>query len=192
MSPPSSAEMSTFIASRRTSSCLTSSPLIGPCRVLRKHDRDFGADARAGRTVGLAVALVLHLNLAVLLDAVHVEEAEAQTLHAVRAARVVDDREPRLPGAQLARAGRVRGSRWRRPARAGSSAVGIHDTHARRWFGRRAYRRSFRPRRIGAPSDRGVAGVFCRGTETSRPSSSSKRRSRDQPAHAGDGASVPS
>ena len=74
--------------------------------VLREHDRDFGADARAGGAVGLAVALVLHLNLAVL-DAVDVEQTEAQTLHAVGAARVVDDREPRLPAAGGGRAARL-------------------------------------------------------------------------------------
>ena len=33
--------------------------------VLREHDRHFGTDPGAGRTVGLAVALMLHLNLAV-------------------------------------------------------------------------------------------------------------------------------
>ena len=67
--------------------------------ILREHDRDFGADARAGRAIGLAVALVLDLNLAVRRHAVDVEQAEAQALHAVGAARVVDHREPGLPGA---------------------------------------------------------------------------------------------
>ena len=90
--------MSTFIASRRTSSAVHLLAVDRTVAVLREHDRHFGADARAGRAVGLAVALVLHLDLAVGRDAVDVEEAEAQALHAVGAARVVDDREPRLPG----------------------------------------------------------------------------------------------
>src|SRR6266436_3400683 len=90
--------MSTFIASRRTSSTVTSSPLIGPCR-------DFGADAGAGGAIGLAVALVLHLDLLIRGHAVHVEQTETQALHTVRAARVVNHGEPGLPR---------RGTDWRR------------------------------------------------------------------------------
>src|SRR5262249_46495705 len=64
--------------------------------ILRKHDRDFRADPRAGGAVGLAVALVLHLNLAVGGDAVHGEKAETQKLHAGGRTRVVGEREPRF------------------------------------------------------------------------------------------------
>ena len=113
-----------------------------PVAVLREHDRDFGADARAGRAVGLAVALVLHLNLAVRRDAVDVEQAEAQALHAVGAARVVDDREPRLPRCGGGR-GRVGTALDRRRQRVGGgeSSVGFaarcprparHDTSSPR------------------------------------------------------------
>jgi hypothetical protein len=64
MSPPSSAEMSTFIASRRRSSAIHLVAVDRAVAVLGEQDRHFGADARAGRAVGLAVALVLHLDLA--------------------------------------------------------------------------------------------------------------------------------
>ena len=99
--------------------------------ILREHDRHFGTDAGAGRTVGLAVALVLHLNLALGRDAVDVEEAEAQALHAVGAARVVDDREPRLPCGRGAACGCVRPAFDGGGQRRGIDALGIHDTHAR-------------------------------------------------------------
>jgi hypothetical protein len=65
--------------------------------ILGEHDGDFGADAGAGGAVGLAVVVVLHLDLVVVADAIDVEEAEAEALHAVGAARVVDDGEPGLP-----------------------------------------------------------------------------------------------
>src|SRR6185295_15603027 len=65
--------------------------------VLRKHDRDFGADPGAGRTVRLAVVLIADLNLTIRRNAVHVEQAKAEALHAIRAAAVIDHREPRLP-----------------------------------------------------------------------------------------------
>ena len=73
-----------------------------PVAVLREENRHLRADARAGRAVGLAVVVVLNLDLAALRDAVDVEEAEAQALHAVGAAVEVDDREPGLPAPRLA------------------------------------------------------------------------------------------
>ena len=93
--------MSTFIASRRTSSAWISPPWIGPWRYFGKQDRHLGADPRARGAVGLAVVVVLDLDLAGLRDAVDVEEAEAQALHAVGAAVEVDDRKPRFPLARL-------------------------------------------------------------------------------------------
>src|SRR5688572_17098164 len=98
MSPPSRALMSTFIASRFMSSARTSSPLIGAALYFGKRIATSGAHARARGAVGLAVAGLLDADLA-LGGAVHVEQAEAQALHAVRAAVVVDHREPRLPPA---------------------------------------------------------------------------------------------
>ena len=92
-----SAEMSTFIDSRWRSSSRTTSPLIGPALVLGKQDRRFRADPRARRAVRLAVVLLLHRDLLGAIDAVDVEQAEGQALHAVGAAVVVDHREPRLP-----------------------------------------------------------------------------------------------
>jgi hypothetical protein len=57
MSPPSSDEMSTFMLSRRTSSALTTSPLIGPCRYFGKRM------ATSGQTREQAGQSVLHLAL---------------------------------------------------------------------------------------------------------------------------------
>ena len=71
--------------------------------VFGEHDGGFGADARAGGAVGFAVVVVLHLNFLPAVHAIDAEQAEAQALHAVRAAVVVDDREPRLPIAVLRR-----------------------------------------------------------------------------------------
>ncbi len=69
--------------------------------VFGEHDGDLGADAGAGGAVGLAVVVVLHLDLVVVTDAIDIEEAEAEALHAVGAAGVVDDGEPGLPFAGL-------------------------------------------------------------------------------------------
>ena len=44
--------------------------------VLREHDGGFGADAGAGGAVGFAVVLVLHLELFLVIHAVHAEETE--------------------------------------------------------------------------------------------------------------------
>ena len=65
--------------------------------VFGEHDGDLGADAGAGGAVGLAVVVVLHLDLVVFADAIDIEEAEAEALHAVGTAGVVDDGEPGLP-----------------------------------------------------------------------------------------------
>ena len=82
--------MSIFIASRRTSSVLTASPLIGPALYFGEHDGHFRADPRASRAVGLAVAFMLDLDFAVWRSPIHAEQAKAQALHAIGAARVVN------------------------------------------------------------------------------------------------------
>src|SRR6185295_17898975 len=69
-----------------------------------------GAHPRTGGTVGLAVVVVLDLDFLPGIHAIDAEQAEAQALHAVGAAVVVDDGEPRLPiavfgGARLAAGG---------------------------------------------------------------------------------------
>ena len=69
--------------------------------ILGEHDGDFRADAGAGGAVGLAVVVVLDLDFVVLANAIDVEEAEGEALHAVGAAGVVDDREPGFPFAGL-------------------------------------------------------------------------------------------
>src|SRR5205085_2423959 len=65
--------------------------------VFWKHDRRLGADTGTGGAVRFTVVLVLHLEPALFVYSIHTEEAEAQTLHAIRAAIVVDDGEPGLP-----------------------------------------------------------------------------------------------
>src|SRR6185436_9815030 len=95
-----------------------------PLLVLREEDRDLGADARAGGAVGLAVALVLDRELVVLVDAVDLEQAEREALHAVGAAVVVDDGEPGLPRLELARAGLLADL-----ARGAQDGVGAQPAH---------------------------------------------------------------
>src|SRR6185295_11395009 len=68
--------------------------------VLGEHDGDFGTNARAGGTLGLAVVLIANFDSTRGRNAIHIEQAEAQTLHAIGAAREIDDREPGLPGSR--------------------------------------------------------------------------------------------
>ena len=73
--------------------------------VFWEHDGGFGADAGAGGAVGFAVVLILDLEFFVLVDAVDAEEAEGEALHAVGAAVIIDDGEPRFPVASFGRVG---------------------------------------------------------------------------------------
>ena len=97
------------LLSRFKSASLTTSPLIGPALY-------FGnMIAASGQTREQAGQLVLQLSLFctwMLLSVIHAidaEEAEAQALHAIGAAIVIDDRKPRLPFAASWRNGFPRG-----------------------------------------------------------------------------------
>src|SRR5260370_31810118 len=62
-----------------------------------EHNGRLGADPRARGTIGLAVVVVLRLDSMLLVHPVNSKQTKAQTLHAIRAAVVVNDRKPRLP-----------------------------------------------------------------------------------------------
>ena len=104
MSPPSSAEISTFIASRRTSSELTTSPLIGPALYLGNRIATSGQRGEQAGAVCLAVVFILDGDLAVACDTVDVEQAEAQALHAIRTPVEINNRKPWLPAGRRAAA----------------------------------------------------------------------------------------
>ena len=84
--------------------------------------------ATSGQTREQAGQLVLQLSLFWTwifpcgTDAIDVEQAEAQALHAVGAAVVVDDREPRLPGAGLVHGAAARG---RNSSTSSTTAAGV-------------------------------------------------------------------
>src|SRR5207249_11887739 len=65
--------------------------------VLREHDGGLGTDARAGGAVGFAIVIVLDLDAMLLIHSIDADQTETQALHAIRAAIVINDREPGFP-----------------------------------------------------------------------------------------------
>jgi hypothetical protein len=65
--------------------------------VFGKHDGGLRTHSGTSRAVGFAVVVVLDLDFLGTVDPIDTKEAEAETLHAIGAAVIIDDRKPGFP-----------------------------------------------------------------------------------------------